>query len=147
MFGRKPTPGCGILLMITVGASLLFALSPENIQAEWGRWLVATDYSVWQEFKLWQLVTTALVPVDPRSGALDFVGLIFNGLMLWMFLPTLEKWWGQKRFLFFALWMTLAGSIAGTLVASFLPGVGLGATSSSLLLSLSLLEAESCCRL
>ena len=124
MGGQLPkiSPGAGLLLAATVGASVLFALVGNEMQAQWGKWLVATDQSVWSEFKLWQLVTTALVPIDPAKGTLDFVGLIFNALMLWLFLPTVEGWWGKKRFLTFALWMTLAGSIAGTLVGLALPG-------------------------
>jgi len=118
----KITPGAKALLVATVAASLGFAVSPEGVRAELVRWLTATDESVWHSFYLWQLVTTALIPVRP-DGTLDFVGLIFQGLMLWMFLPTLESWWGRNRFLSFALWTTVAGSVAGTLVGLALPGV------------------------
>lgn len=121
-FGQPITPGAKLLLIATVAASLLFAFAPRDLQIEAARWLTATDYSVWQQGYVWQLVTTALIPVRP-DGTLDFVSLIFQGLMLWMFLPTLENWWGKKRFLRFALWTTLAGSIAGTLVGLALPGV------------------------
>ncbi len=121
-FGQPLTPGAKLLLIATVAASLLFAFAPRDLQLEAARWLTATDHSVWREGYIWQLVTTALIPVRP-DGTLDFVSLIFQGLMLWMFLPTLENWWGKKRFLRFALWTTLAGSIAGTLVGLALPGI------------------------
>lgn len=121
-FGQPISPGAKLLLIVTAAASLLFAISPKEIQVEVLRWVIATDHSVWKDFYLWQLVTTALIPVQP-DGALDFINLLFQGLMLWMFLPALENWWGKKRFLKFALWTTLAGTIVGTLVGLALPGV------------------------
>ncbi|MBT8491987.1 MAG: hypothetical protein KJO07_02910 [Deltaproteobacteria bacterium] len=119
--GQPITQGAKYLLIAMVGVSLLFALTPADVQVEMLRYLIATDHSVWKQGYIWQLLTTALIPVRP-DGSLDFVSLIFQGLMLYMFLPTLENWWGTKRFLRFALWTTLAGSVAGTLVGLALPG-------------------------
>ncbi|HET6613457.1 MAG TPA: rhomboid family intramembrane serine protease, partial [Kofleriaceae bacterium] len=53
----------------------------------------------------------------------DFVSLLFQGLMLWLFLPALERWWGMKRFLLFALYTSVAGTVAGTLVGLATGGV------------------------
>jgi hypothetical protein len=125
-FGRQRiTRGALYLLIATTGVSLLFAFTPVETQARIARWIIATDESVWKELHLWKLVTTALIPLAPHESgvALDFLGLIIQGVMLWFFLPALEGWWGMRRFLFFALWTCLAAAVVGTLVGLAIPGV------------------------
>lgn len=103
------TRGAMYLLFAEVGLSLVYLLSSNEARQSLASWLVASSDQVWHELKIWTLVTTSLLE-------LDFVSLIFHGLMLWMFLPTLERWWGTRKFLLFALWTMLAGNITGTLV-------------------------------
>jgi len=76
-------------------------------------WLLATDESIWRNFYIWQLFTSPLL--EPQ-----LISLLFEGFMLWMFLPQLEKWWGTKRFLIFAAYTSVAAMAAGTLVGFFL---------------------------
>ncbi len=80
-------------------------------------WLVATGHGVWGQGKVWTLATSPLLEPEPLT-------LLFHGLILWMFVPTIERWWGTKRFLRFALYTSLAGTAAGTIAAAFLPGGG-----------------------
>jgi len=107
----KISRGALYILIATSSLSLVFLLAGDELKAEMARALAASGHSVWSELRLWQLVTSPLL--EPR-----FIGLLFQAFMLWMFLPTLERWWGMKRFLYFALYTSLAGSLAGTLVSA-----------------------------
>jgi membrane associated rhomboid family serine protease len=113
------TRGAMILLFVEVGLSLVYLVSNVEARQTLASWLMASADQVWREFKVWTLVTTSVLEVD-------FVSLIFHGLMLWMFLPTLERWWGTRKFLLFALWTTLAGNIAGSLLGLVLGSRALG---------------------
>ena len=107
--GARITKGALYLLFASAGLSLIFLLSEQSIRLELFRWFAATGDSIWREFKLWQLITSALLEVD-------FVSLLFQGFMLWMFMPALERWWGTRRFLLFAGYTSVAGILVGTLV-------------------------------
>lgn len=103
------TRGALYLLFIEVGLSLVYLVSNREAQETLASWLVASADTVWRDYKLWTLVTTSVFEID-------FISLIFHALILWMFLPTLERWWGTRKFLLFALWTSLAGNVAATLV-------------------------------
>ena len=111
MFGEQAriTRGALYLLFATTGLSMVYLLAGEAMRLRLLEALSGSGWSVWSELKVWQLVTTPLL--EP-----SFVSLLFQGFALWMFLPALERWWGMKRFLLFALWTSLAGAAAGTLV-------------------------------
>lgn len=113
--GPGITKGALYLLFATVGLSLVFLVSTEEAQARMGEWLIATDRSVWQDYKLWQLVTSPLL--EP-----NLISLLFEGLMLWLFLPALERWWGTKRFLLFAVYTSIPAVAVGTLVGALIGG-------------------------
>ena len=105
----KITRGALYLLIAEVGLSLLYLMSGDEMKGELAAWLGASADSVWYNGKVWTLATSAFL--QPQ-----FITLLFDALILWMFLPTIERWWGTKRFLKFALWTSLAGMTAGTLV-------------------------------
>lgn len=109
------TRGAMWLLFAEGGLSLVWLLLGTEARAEMAAWLVASDVSVWTEGKVWTLFTSPLLQPEPLS-------LIFHGLILWMFVPTIERWWGTKRFLKFALYTSLAGTLAGTIVGALVPG-------------------------
>lgn len=109
------TRGAMWLLFAELGVSLVWLLLSAEPRAEMARWLVATDVSVWTDGKVWTLVTSPLLQPEPLS-------LIFHGLILWMFVPTIERWWGTKRFLKFALYTSLVGTVGGTIVGALVPG-------------------------
>ncbi len=102
------TRGAMYLLFAEVGLSLVYLLSNREAQSHLASWLVASADQVWRELKIWTLLTSAVFEID-------FVSLIFHGLILWMFMPTLERAWGTRKFLLFALWTSLAGNTVGTL--------------------------------
>jgi len=109
----KITRGAKWLLIITTALSLgLIVIGPE-VNAVATHWLLATPTSLWKRGFVWQIFTSPLF--EP-----EVIGILFQGFMLWMFLPSLEKWRGTKRFLFFCLYTSIAGVLAGTLVGLFL---------------------------
>ncbi|WP_428264402.1 rhomboid family intramembrane serine protease [Haliangium sp.] len=109
------TRGALGLLFVEVGLSLVYLMSDDQAKAALASWVVASADQVWGSFKLWTLVTTSLFEID-------FISLIFHALILWMFMPTLERWWGMRKFLLFALWTCLAGNTAASLAGLALGG-------------------------
>ncbi len=107
--GARISRGALYLLFIEVGLSLVYLMSKVEVRADIANWLAATPQNVWGDYKIWTLVTSSVLEID-------FVSLIFHGFILWMFVPTLENWWGTKRFLMFVLWTSLAATTVGTLV-------------------------------
>jgi membrane associated rhomboid family serine protease len=103
------TRGAMYLLFAELGLSLVYLLSNPSAQATLASWVAATPTQVWHDFKLWTLVTSALLQDK-------FISLVFHVFILWMFVPVLERWWGTRKFLLFALWTSLAGTTVGTLV-------------------------------
>jgi membrane associated rhomboid family serine protease len=111
------TRGALYLLIAEAAVSLVFLMLHDEQKVEMASWLVATTDSVWRQGKIWTLVTSPLL-------APEFIILLFHGLILWLFVPVLERWWGFKRFLLFALYTSLAGTVAATLAGFVLPGPG-----------------------
>lgn len=101
------TRGAMILLFLQVGLSLVWLLSDDATKLAVFQWLGATPEHVWREGKVWTLVTGPLLEIH-------FVSLCLSTFMLWTFLPTLERFWGTKRFLRFAAMVTVVGAVAGT---------------------------------
>jgi len=108
------TKGCLYLLVVSTSLSLLYLMAGDELKFEIGNFVAASGHSVWLEFKLWQLVTSPFL-----EGS--FVSLLFQGFMLWMFLPSLERWWGTKRFLKFSAYTLGTGMVVGTFVGSLIP--------------------------
>lgn len=98
-----------IILFALVGTSLVFAMSDEAGKARMLRWLAPFPGSVWEEGRVWTLVTGPFLEIRLLS-------LIFQALLVWMFLPTLERWWGPRRFAMFVAVTALVGTVAGTLL-------------------------------
>jgi membrane associated rhomboid family serine protease len=109
------TRGALYLLFVSVGLSLVFLVSGDQVRADLAYWLGASGYTVWGEWRLWQILSSPLFETS-------FVSLLFQAFALWMFLPALERWWGMKRFLLFALYTSVAGVAAGTLAGWALGG-------------------------
>lgn len=108
------TKGCLYLLIASVTFSLFFLMSGDEMKAEIAKFAAATGNSVWLEFKIWQIISSPFLEAS-------FVSLLFQSFMLWMFLPSLERWWGTKRFLKFAAYTLVTGMLVGTFVGSLIP--------------------------
>jgi membrane associated rhomboid family serine protease len=108
------TRGAAILLGLEVGMTLVWLFLDPAVQAKVGPWLVPSTETVWRQGHVWTLVTGAFL----EPGLLS---LLLQGVMLWLFVPALERWWGTPRFLRFAGYTALAGAVAGTLIGLALP--------------------------
>jgi membrane associated rhomboid family serine protease len=73
------------------------------------QWVIATPSNVFEHGRVWTLVTGPLI--EP-----DFVALVLSVLVMWMFVPTLERFWGTNRFYRFVIITSIAGSIGGCLI-------------------------------
>ncbi len=100
------TRGALIVLGIEVGFSLVWLLSNPEAKQALAEWLVATPSAVFEHGRVWTLITSPFIEVD-------FIGLLLHGVVLFMFVPTLERFWGTKRFYKFVAITSLVGSLAG----------------------------------
>jgi membrane associated rhomboid family serine protease len=108
------TPAAAWILGITVGCFLVYLFLDKGTRAGLERWLVLTPASL-AEGHVWKLLSTVLMPQSPLA-------FFFDALMLWMFVPQLEKWWGTKRFLTFFVVTSVVGFLLGALVGLLLGG-------------------------
>jgi membrane associated rhomboid family serine protease len=69
-------------------------------------WLVPTTSNLFERGRVWTLVTGVFLE-------LNAVALILHLLVLWMFVPTLERFWGTRRFYRFVAITSVAGGAAG----------------------------------
>lgn len=100
------TRGALILAGLELGLSLVFLASDPPTQAVLARWVAATPFAVFQHGRVWTLATSVFL--EPR-----FLNLILHILVLWMFVPTLERFWGTARFYRFVAITSLVGTAAG----------------------------------
>jgi len=96
------------ILAISVGTFLLWLFSGKAVRGRLEDWVVLTPGSLLHGH-LWKLATTALFHVSA-------LGLFFNVLMLWLFVPVLEREWGTRRFVWFAVATSLVGNTVSALV-------------------------------
>jgi membrane associated rhomboid family serine protease len=101
------TRGALILLFLQLGLSATWLLSDDPTRETLIEWLGASTDSVWRHYKVWTLVTSPFLETD-------FASLLFQSLVIWLFVPTIERWWGIKRFLRFAAYTSVLAVIAGT---------------------------------
>ena len=104
--GLRITRGALMVAGIEVGVSLVWLLSDLATRAQIADWLVATPENVFERGRVWTLATGAFLE-------LNFVTLVLNVMMLWMFVPTLERFWGTPRFYRFVAVTSLVGTLAG----------------------------------
>jgi membrane associated rhomboid family serine protease len=105
----KITRGAGIILAVSVIASLAYLLCDLPLRAQIQQWAGPTGSSVWREGKVWTLLTGPLLETR-------FISLIMQAFVIWSFVPTMERHWGTARLLRFAIMTSVAGTVGGTLV-------------------------------
>lgn len=101
------TRGALIVAGLLVGMSLVWLLADDGGKATIATWLVATPDNVFRHGRVWTLVTSPLLERD-------FFSLLLGLFMLWMFVPTLERFWGTARFYRFVAITSVVGTLAGT---------------------------------
>lgn len=103
------TRGALILFIAQLVVTIGYLICPVDVRAQVADWIVLTPDQLFARGRVWTLVTSPLLE-------LSFVSLLLGLLMLWMFVPTLERFWGTKRFLRFVLITQVVGGITGSLV-------------------------------
>ena len=110
------TRGAMLLLFIEGGVSLVWLLCPPETQKQMAEWLLPSHESVWEQYRVWTLATGAFL--EP-----SFLALLLHALIMFSFVPTLERFWGTPRFLRFVAITQIVGAIAGTALG-FVAGSG-----------------------
>ena len=115
-----------IVFGVELGLSLVFLMLDRGTQLTFADYTVATGDHVVRELRLWTLITSVFVQQR-------LLGLILHGFVLFMFVPTLERFWGTARFYrFFAITSvvgTTVGSLAGYLIGGLQAGAPINASS------------------
>jgi membrane associated rhomboid family serine protease len=100
------TPGAFLVVGLELGLSLVWLLCDLKTRALLSEWLHATPANVFERGRVWTLATSVFLERD-------FIALILHCAVMWMFVPTLERFWGTGRFYRFVAITSLAGTIAG----------------------------------
>jgi membrane associated rhomboid family serine protease len=104
--GLRITRGALVVAGLELGLSLVWLLSDHATRALLLDWLGATPANVFEHGRVWTLATGAFLEIN-------FIALILHVSVLWMFVPTLERFWGTARFYRFVAITSLAGTVAG----------------------------------
>ena len=102
------TPVAAWILALSVGMFLLSAFAGETNKRALVHVLALTPAAL-ADGQVWKLLTTALV-----SDRL--LTLFFDGMMLWLFVPVLERAFGTRRFVRFVLATSVIGNLGAALV-------------------------------
>jgi membrane associated rhomboid family serine protease len=104
--GLRITRGALVVAGLELGLSLVWLLSDVATRASLSLWLEATPANVFERGRVWTLATGAFLERD-------FIALVLHVTVLWMFVPTLERFWGTNRFYRFVAITSLVGTLAG----------------------------------
>jgi membrane associated rhomboid family serine protease len=104
------TRGALIVFGLQLGLSLVWMMCDPPIKASLERYIVASPSQIFEHGRVWTLLTSPFL--EP-----SFFQLILLGFMMFLFVPTLERFWGTGRFLRFVAATTLVGELVGLGVA------------------------------
>jgi membrane associated rhomboid family serine protease len=113
------TRGALVIAGLELGLSLVWLLSDDATKASIADYTIATPHNVLGRGHVWTLITTNFI--EPQ-----FLGLLLHLVVLWSFVPTLERFWGTARFYRFVAITSLAGTIVGVLAGYLLGHTGGG---------------------
>jgi membrane associated rhomboid family serine protease len=102
------TRGALLVLGLVVALSLLWLMADVTARAKIAEYVVASPSQVFEHYRVWTLVTSPLLETN-------FLSLLLTGLMMWMLVPTLERFWGTPRFIRFVAITSVAGTAASCL--------------------------------
>ena len=100
------TRGALIVAGLELGLSLIWLLADPATRGLLAEWLVATPENVFEHGRVWTLATGVFL--EP-----EFLPLVLHMMVLWMFVPTLERFWGTARFYRFVAITSLVATTAG----------------------------------
>ncbi len=104
--GLRITRGALIVAGLELGFSLIWLLADVETRGKITTWLEAIPTNVFDHGRVWTLATGVFLERD-------LVALILHISVLWMFVPTLERFWGTGRFYRFVVITSLVGSAVG----------------------------------
>lgn len=104
--GTQITRGAMMIAGLELGLSLVWLVVDQATRATLSQWLEASPANVFERGRIWTLATSVFLERN-------FIGLILHMTVLWMFVPTLERFWGTARFYRFFAITSLVGSLAG----------------------------------
>ncbi len=107
------TRGALIIAGLQLGLSLVYMLVDQATKATMAEWVIASPSTVIGHGHVWTLVTSPFLEVD-------FFSLLLGLFMLWMFVPTLERFWGTPRFYRFVAITSIAGTVFGVVAGQLL---------------------------
>jgi membrane associated rhomboid family serine protease len=96
-----------LVIGLEIGLSLVWLLSDAATRRTLAEYLSATPENVFEHYRVWTLATGVFLETR-------FISLLLHGVVMWMFVPTLERFWGTARFYRFFAVTSLAGTLAGT---------------------------------
>lgn len=104
------TRGALVVFGLQLGVSLIFLMCDPPTQAKLAEYVVATPSAWFDHYRFWTILTSPLL--EP-----SFFQLVLLGVMMFLFVPTLERFWGTARFLRFVVATSVVGVATGVLVA------------------------------
>jgi membrane associated rhomboid family serine protease len=104
--GLRITRGALIVLGLEIGLSLVWLVSDRHTRQLLDQWLVATPENVFVHGRVWTLASGVFLERDALP-------LVLHALVLWMFVPTLERFWGTARFYRFVAITSLVATAVG----------------------------------
>jgi membrane associated rhomboid family serine protease len=96
-----------VILGLEIGLSLVFLMCEPPTRAQLADATVASARTVFHEAKVWTLVTSPFLQEK-------FLSLLIHGFVMFAFVPTLERFWGTRRFLRFVAVTAIAGTLVGS---------------------------------
>ena len=103
------TRGALIVFGIQLGMSLVFMLCDPSARATIAEYAIASPSQIFDHGRVWTILTSPFLEID-------FLQLVLQGFMMFMFVPTLERFWGTARFYRFVAATSIVGVLAGVAV-------------------------------
>ena len=103
------TRGALIVFGLQLGVSLVYMMCEPAAKLQFQEYVVASPSQIFDHFRLWTIATSPLL--EP-----SFFQLLLLGFMMFLFVPTLERFWGTPRFFRFVMATSFVGVGTGVLV-------------------------------
>jgi membrane associated rhomboid family serine protease len=100
------TQGALIVFGLELGLSLVYMLADNGTRSDLAHAVIASPSQIFEHARIWTLATTVFLQDK-------FITLLLHGVVMFMFVPTLERFWGTKRFYMFFAVTSLVGVAAG----------------------------------